>query len=206
MDGVFLAIKGNYLDRATEIFECIRFSDNNQDIVFDDYEKCSAVLGKWRDYYNNGVTIRGIWFDNGWTIVNDPELCDFYENWEVLNALYDKFRTQIQVFHQYDKEETNAVSFTRLYIMTDNWFISQAEYNAFQSPIYAQTAGARPISLNEIVIEDVLKQTNQFGLGAGAKQSGKYIVKQLFDPKNPDYTLHKINIEDFIPSEFDEEH
>lgn len=206
MDGVFLVIKGNHLERATEIFECIRFSDNNQDIVFDDYEKCSAVLDKWWDYYENGVTIRGIWFDNGWTIINDPERCDFYRKWDVLDALYDKFHTQIQVFFRHYIDEENRFELLPLYAMTDNWFLSQEENDVYQQPIYAKIAGARPISLNEIVIEDVLKQTNQFGLGVGAKQSGKYIVKQLFDSKYPDYEIYKITDEFEEGVEFDEEY
>ncbi len=98
MTNSFIAIKGNYFGRADEIFSVFKYIDTKQDKQFDDWQTFNDYLfDNYFEFANNEVAIRGIWTDNGWTIIHDPEMVDTVEE-EALLQLSRILNTDIVAF------------------------------------------------------------------------------------------------------------
>jgi hypothetical protein len=73
-----LAIKGNHLDKQIDIFNTFRYNDLHLDNPFDNLSDMYAYLvDNYFSFSERDIALRGIWVDNNWTMICDPETVDF---------------------------------------------------------------------------------------------------------------------------------
>lgn len=76
-----IAIKGNYSDKANELFSAFDYVDNGKSKTYFTWTEAENFLGdNYFEYTSQDVALRGIWTDNGWTIIYDPEMVDMLED------------------------------------------------------------------------------------------------------------------------------
>ena len=98
MTNSIIAIKGNHLVKLESVFESFNYIDNNNDKRFDSWEKTATYLfDNYSEFSNKGIAIRGIWFNNGWTIICDPELVDSTDD-KAIEILSRKLNTEVLTF------------------------------------------------------------------------------------------------------------
>jgi hypothetical protein len=176
MTKAFIAIRGNFFDRADEIFKTFRYVGSRQDLKFDDWQTFTDYLfDKYLDFADRDIAIRGIWTSDGWTIINDPEMVDTVDE-EVLIQLSQKLRTEIVTF--IIQTTSNSFGFT---VYNDtikrNFFVSEGEItdNLFE-PIEQE----KGLNINEgIFSEDILKLAEKLGIDLEGKKKSNYSVKHL---------------------------
>src|ERR1041384_7368530 len=94
----FIAIRGNYTSRAAEIFGAFKYNDTGQDKEFTDWDTFNDFLAdNYIEFADKAIAIRGIWANNGWTIINDPELVDATDE-NALLALTQQLKTDVLSF------------------------------------------------------------------------------------------------------------
>lgn len=176
MTNSFIAIKGNHLDRADEIFSLFKYIDTKQDKQFDNWQTYNAYLfDNYFNFANNEVSIRGIWTDNGWTIIHDPEIVDTIEE-EALLQLSRILNTDIVTF--IIQTTLNSFGFT---VYNDtikrNFFVSDSEIiNNLYEPLEQENG----LNINEnIFSDDILKLAKKLGIDLEVKTKRTYTVKQL---------------------------
>jgi hypothetical protein len=161
MTNSFIAIKGNHLDKASEVFELFKYRDTHQDMQFDDWQMFNDFLfNNYFELANNEMALRGIWSDNDWTIINDPEMVDTVEE-EALLELSRKLNTDVITF--VIQTTSNSFGFT-LYNNTvkRNFLVSGGEVtdNLFQ-PLSEE----KGLNINEETFtDDILKLASNFGI------------------------------------------
>jgi hypothetical protein len=176
MTNSFIAIKGNHLDKASEVFELFKYRDTHQDMQFDDWQMFNDFLfNNYFELANNEMALRGIWSDNDWTIINDPEMVDTVEE-EALLELSRKLNTDVITF--VIQTTSNSFGFT-LYNNTvkRNFLVSGGEVtdNLFQ-PLSEE----KGLNINEETFtDDILKLASNFGIDLEGKSSRTYLVKKL---------------------------
>ena len=76
-----IAIRGNNLDKADKLFSTFDYIDNNESKTYSTWAEAREFLdGNYFEYANKDIALRGIWEDNGWTIIYDPEMVDLLES------------------------------------------------------------------------------------------------------------------------------
>lgn len=76
-----IAIRGNHLDKADKLFSTLDYIDNNESKTYSTWAEAREFLdGNYFEYANKDIALRGIWEDNGWTIIYDPEMVDLLES------------------------------------------------------------------------------------------------------------------------------
>ena len=95
-----IAIRGNHLDEISSVFECFKYTDLAKDETFDnsiDYN--NYLFDNYLEFANREIALRGIWFENDWTIISDPEMTDLFKEEALLLKYY-----HYQILIQYQKE------------------------------------------------------------------------------------------------------
>lgn len=176
MTNSFIAIRGSHLDQSREIFETFKYQDTHQDKQFDDWQKFNEFLfDNYLQLVNKDIALRGIWSDNGWTIINDPEMVDSTEE-EALLELSRKLSTDIVTF--LIQTTSNSFGFT-LYNDTTktNFLVSDGEVT---DNLYQPLKQEKGLNINEKTFsDDILKLAENFGIDLEGKSDGTYFVKQL---------------------------
>lgn len=176
MTNSFIAIKGNFFNKADEIFETFKYVDTNQDKQFDDWQEFNDYLfDNYFELANKETAIRGIWTDNGWTIINDPEMVDTVDD-EALIRLSRILDTDIITF--LIQTTSNSFGFT-VYnkIIKRQFFVSGGEVTDNLDYPLEQENG---LNINEnIFSDDILKLAGKFGIDLEGKNKLTYTVKQL---------------------------
>ncbi|GGH27368.1 hypothetical protein FAZ19_18915 [Sphingobacterium alkalisoli] len=176
MTNSFIAIKGNHFDRAGEIFSVFKYIDLKQDKQFDDWQTFNEYLfDNYFEFANNEVVIRGIWTDNGWTIIHDPEMVDTVEE-EALLQLSRILDTDIVTF--IIQTTSNSFGFT---VYNDtikrHFFVSDGEIT---DNLYQPLEQENGLNINEnIFSDDILKLAEKLGIDLEAKIKRTYSIKQL---------------------------
>jgi hypothetical protein len=76
-----IAIKGNHLDKTDKLFSTFDYIDNSEGKSYSTWAEAQNFLNdNYFEYANKDMALRGIWEDNGWTIVYDPEMVDLLES------------------------------------------------------------------------------------------------------------------------------
>jgi hypothetical protein len=176
MTNSFIAIKGNFFDKADEIFKTFKYIDTNQDKQFNDWQEFNDYLfDNYFELANKETAIRGIWTDNGWTIINDPEMVDTVDD-EALIRLSRILDTDIITF--LIQTTSNSFGFT-VYnkIIKRQFFVSDGEVTDNLDYPLEQENG---LNINEnIFSDDILKLAGKFGIDLEGKNKLIYTVKQL---------------------------
>jgi hypothetical protein len=176
MTNSFIAIKGNHFDRADEIFSLFKYIDTKQDKQFDDWQTFNDYLfDNYFELANNEVAIRGIWTDNGWTIIHDPEMVDKVDEIALLQ-LSRVLNTDIITF--IIQTTSNSFGFT---VYNDtikrHFFVSDGEIT---DNLYDPLEQENGLNINEnIFSDDILKLAEKFGIDLEGKNKLRYTVKQL---------------------------
>ena len=93
-----IAIKGEHLNRSEEIFKIFSYIDNKKDQTFYSWDQASEYLfTNYVEFANKEIALRGIWIDNGWTMICDPELVDPTEE-DKLMSLSKLLNTEVWTF------------------------------------------------------------------------------------------------------------
>lgn len=176
MTNSFIAIKGNYFDKADEIFSVFKYIDTKNDKQFDDWQTFNDYLfDNYFELANNEIAIRGIWTDNGWTIIHDPEMVDTVEE-ETLLQLSRTLNTDIVTF--IIQTTSNSFGFT-VYKETikRHFFVSDGEIT---DNLYEPLGQEKGLNINEAVFsDDILKLADKLGIDLDGKNNRTYTVKQL---------------------------
>lgn len=176
MTNSFIAIKGNFFDKADEIFKTFKYIDTNHDKLFDDWQEFNDYLfDNYFELANKETAIRGIWTDNGWTIINDPEMVDTVDD-EALIRLSRFLDTDIITF--LIQTTSNSFGFT-VYnkIIKRQFFVSDGEVTDNLDYPLEQENG---LNINEnIFSDDILNLAAKFGIDLEGKNKLTYTVKQL---------------------------
>ncbi|HTJ48745.1 MAG TPA: hypothetical protein VL443_04760 [Cyclobacteriaceae bacterium] len=176
MTNSFIAIKGNFFDRSDEIFNIFKYVDTKQDKQFDDWQTFNDYLfDNYFDFANRELAIRGMWTNNGWTIINDPEMVDTVEE-EALLQLSRTLNTDIVTFMI--QTTSNSFGFT---IYNDtikrHFFVSDGEVT---DNLFAPIEQEKDLNINEdIFSDDILKLASKLGVDLEGKNRLTYTVKQL---------------------------
>ncbi|QES88563.1 hypothetical protein [Rhizosphaericola mali] len=176
MTNSFIAINGDHIDRVDEIFSVFKYIDTKKDKHFEDWQTFNDFLfDNYFEFTNNEVAIRGIWVDNGWTIIHDPEIVDSFEE-EALLELSRTLNTDIVTF--IIQTTSNTFGFT-VYNETikRKFFVSSGEIS---DNIYEPLEQENGLNINEnIFSDDILKLAEKLGIDLEAKRKRTYTVKQL---------------------------
>lgn len=79
-----IAIKGDHLDKVEKIFNAFDYVDKGDDKTFKTWSEAGQYLfDKYFEHSNRDIALRGIWLDNTWTIICDPEMADMTEDSKV---------------------------------------------------------------------------------------------------------------------------
>ncbi|MCZ4242781.1 hypothetical protein [Pedobacter punctiformis] len=172
----FIAIKGNFFDKADEIFQAFKYIDTKQDKQFVDWQTFNDYLyDNYFELANKEIAIRGIWTDNGWTIINDPEMVDTIEE-EALIQLSRTLNTDIITF--IIQTTSNSFGFT---VYNDtikrHFFVSDGEVT---DNLYNPLEQENGLTINEnIFSDDILKLAEKLGIDLEGKNKLTYTVKHL---------------------------
>ncbi len=176
MTNSFIAIKGNHFDRAEEIFSVFKYIDTKQDKQFDDWQTFNDYLfDNYFEFANNEVAMRGIWTDNSWTIINDPEMVDTVDEMALLQ-LSRILKTDIVTL--IIQTTSNSFGFT---VYNDtikrHFFVSDGEIT---DNLYDPLEQENGLNINEnIFSDDILKLAEKLGIDLAGKNKITYTVKQL---------------------------
>lgn len=176
MTNSFIAIKGNFFDRTNEIFTAFKYIDTKQDKQFDDWQTFNDYLfDNYFELANNEIALRGIWTDNGWTIIHDPEMVDTVEE-ETLLQLSRTLNTDILTFII----QTTSSSFG-FAVYNDtikrHFFVSDGEIT---DNLYEPLEQEKGLKINESIFsDDILKLAEKLGIDLDGKNNRTYTVKQL---------------------------
>lgn len=98
MTNSLIAIKGNHLDNMTSVFETFNYVDNKNDKQFDSWDKAARYLfDNYFELASKELSIRGIWFDNDWTVICDPEMVDSLDD-KIMETLSQNFKSDVFSF------------------------------------------------------------------------------------------------------------
>jgi hypothetical protein len=84
-----IAIKGNHIEKSTAIFGYFKLIDAKKDTVFSSWQQVVEVLEDELDNPSDHFQRRVIWFDNGWTIIEDLSLLLSSDNVAIENISRD---------------------------------------------------------------------------------------------------------------------
>lgn len=178
MTSGLIAIKGDHIDQLTTIFSFFNLTDTGKDDVLTDWETAVYVIDD--EYINPGddVQRRLVWFDNGWTIIEDYSFLLCMDE-EAMTSLSKTLQTPIfslqtigtsgcYGFHYYDREKL------RSFFNEDGKVVDD-----FGKPL-PEEAG---LNFNtNAFYDDIHGLARILGINFdNARHVGKYIVKRLAD-------------------------
>ena len=176
MTSSIIIIRGNHLNKVSDIFECFKYNDFDQDRVFENADKFNEFLfDNYFEFANREIALRGLWVDNGWTIISDPEMVDTVDD-EALLRLSNKLNSEVQTF--IIQTTSGSFGFAKYdKIKQRHFFSTDGEVtDNFGSPLTEEQG----INLNErVFVDDILKLASNFGIDLEAKSVNSFIVKQL---------------------------
>ena len=172
-----IAIKGNQLDKTSKIFDAFNYADLHKDRQFTSLDTCIEFLDEnYFDYAQRNIAIRGIYHDNGWTIILDPEMVDMTSD------------TAIETLSR----NLKAAIFTFVAQRTSSTF-GFAKYNPTRQRYFYVTDGQiaesignplteeQGLNINQnIFTDDIFELANKLGIDVEAKHiDSTFVVKEL---------------------------
>jgi hypothetical protein len=172
----FIAIKGNHLDKASAIFSCFQYEDTGREKQFGDWDAFNAYLTD--NVYNfaaEDIALRGIWNDNGWTIINDFELVDAVDE-AALADLSEKLQTDVATFIVQTTSNTFAFALYSDGRVMRHFFSSGDDLTDLHPPLEQE----KGLNMNEKVFsDDIIQLAERFGIDLDGKAGVTYFVKEL---------------------------
>lgn len=190
MTNSFIAIKGEHLNKAEDIFQTFKYSDTCRDRQFTDWESFdNYLLDNYFEFAENEIVLRGIWCANDWTIISDPEMVDILAE-DALTELSERLNAFVITFII----QSNSGSFgfavyngspQRIFFTADGKIIT----NLFE-PLNEE----KDLNINENVFsDDILMLAGNFGIYLNGQEDKVYIVKQLVYRKGNKKEILEVN-------------
>ena len=176
MTNSIIAIKGNYLDKTNEIFNSFNYIDLELDKQFDDFDKFNEYLFEnYFEFTNKDISLRGIWTDNNWTVINDPEMVDSIDE-EVLLSLSKKLNTDILTF--IIQTNSGSFGFTKYNKGIErHFYVVEGEIT---DNLYLPLEQEKGLNINEeIFTDDIVKLAKNFDIDIEGNNCKVFITKQF---------------------------
>jgi hypothetical protein len=177
MTNSIIAIKGNHLDKATSVFETFNYVDKENDKQFDSWDKAASYLfDNYFEFANKEISIRGIWFNNGWTVICDPEMVDSIDD-KIMEALSQKFNSD--VFSFLIQTTSGTFGFAKYSPAKQrHFFSSDGQVTDDQGTPLVEESGLN--FNNNIFVDDITKLAGKLGVDMNPeKTKANFIVKEL---------------------------
>ncbi len=171
-----IAINGEHLDRSEEIFTIFNYIDNKKDQTFYHWDQASEYLfTNYVEFANKEIALRGIWIDNGWTMICDPELVDPTEE-EKLISLSRLLNTEVWTF--LIQTSSASYSFAKFdHTKTRSFFVSKSKVVENTGSPLAQEKG---FNINEnFCVGEISSIGKNLGININPEGRLDYVVKEL---------------------------
>lgn len=177
-NGSIIAIKGNDLQKADQLFKAFRYFDLKGDKFFPSKEEAIDYLKEHfiRMVEENDVVIRGLWADHNYTYFYDPEITDTTDE-DALEELAKKMNAEIYVF--IIQETSGTFEFARYTNKGQSRYFSLSGKDLFNDG--AKLPEEEGINLNEKTdTGDLLKLASNLGIDIEFKNIyTPFLVKEL---------------------------
>ena len=172
-----IAIKGNHLEKINDIFEVLRYIDTNQNKEFDDWNQFNDYLiNNYYDYANKEIALRGLWTNDYWTFIFDPETVDTLDD-NIINTLSNKLNSEIITF--VIQSNSNTYWFSKYYLSKKRQFFTS------DGKIIGNYGNPLPEELDinpskKIILSDIINLANKFNIDLDGKNKKQvYLTKEL---------------------------
>jgi hypothetical protein len=177
-NGSIIAIKGNDLQKADQLFKAFRYFDLKGDKFFSSKEEALDYLKSnfISMVEENDVVIRGLWADHNYTYFYDPEITDTTDE-DALEELAKKMNAEIYVF--IIQEALGNYEFARYTNKGQSRYFSLSGKDLFNDGTKLPEEGG--LNLNEKTgIGDLLKLASNLGIDIDFKNIyTPFLVKEL---------------------------
>ena len=177
-NGSIIAIKGNDLQKADQLFKAFRYFDLKGDKTFPSKEEAIAYLKEnfSRMVEENDVVIRGLWADQNFTYLYDPEITDATDE-DALEDLAKRINADIYVF--IIQEASDTYEFARYTNKGQSRYFSLSGKDLFNDG--TALPEEEGINLNEKTkASDLLKLASNLGIDMKFENiSTPFLVKEL---------------------------
>lgn len=185
-----IAIKGHYPDKFAEIFNFFKLVDTNNDKTLNNWNEAIQVIDDEYMNPNDNSQRRVVWFDNGWTIIEDLSLILCTDE-ETLTKISQHFSTPIfslatqgtsgcYGFWYFDKQKLRSFFYNNGQV-TDNFgspLSQEANFNINENAFY----------------DDIHGVAKQFGIDlTNAENLKSFIVKQLDNSEELNNEIEEAN-------------
>jgi hypothetical protein len=175
-----LAIKGQHLDKLSEIFSFFKLVDTGSDKTLNNWDEAIALIDE--EYMNPDYNSqrRVVWFDNGWTIIDDLFL-NLCTDEESLTKISQHFSTP--VFSLATQGTSNCFAF---------WYFDKKKLRSFfnDGGVVTDDYGTplsqeADLNINENAFyDDIHGVAKKFGIDwTNAGNLNSFIVKHLENSK-----------------------
>lgn len=172
-----IAIKGNHIDKADQIFKTFKYFDLGNDKQFGNWpDAASYLFDNFLKLTNEDIAIRGIWSSGAWTIICDPEMIDIMEE-DMIEDLSVKLKVEVFTFLIHSTSGT--------YEFAKYEEEKQRHFQLFEGVVVENEGEPLPeetgLHINEKITEqDLIALAGKLGLDLGfADVNTKFIVKEL---------------------------
>jgi hypothetical protein len=183
-------IKGQHIDKLSEIFSFFKLNDTGKDIILGDWDEAIEIMDK--EFMNPDETsqCRVAWYDNGWTVIEDLSLVLCTDE-QRLKEISFHFSTQVfslvtqgtsgcYAFWYYNQEKLRSF-FNNNGNVIDNFgkpLPEEANYNINEKAFY----------------DDIHGVAKQFGIDFGnASVITNFIAKRLENNEELNEELRKLS-------------
>jgi hypothetical protein len=176
MTNAIIAIKGDHWNNQDTIFEAFKYEDLKQDKLFDNLDKAGEYL--FNNYFNfseKDIALCGIWIDNGWTMLLDPEMVNVLDD-EALVNISSKLNAPVHTF--IIQTTSNSFAFASYNQIKQRQFMS-IEGNITEDTGTPMSEESGLNINNQIFVDDILKLANKIGIDMEGKNAKAFTVKQL---------------------------
>jgi len=176
MTSSVMAIKGNHLDKLAGIFEVFGYADLERDKNFGNPEEALDYLfGKYAEFTEGDIFIRGVAYHGDWTLICDPEMIDLMEE-DLIAELSGKHGLEILVF--LIQSASGTFEFAKYKDGKTQRFFSVAEgdISIKKGKSLKEEEG---LSINgDIAAEDMLQLAKRYGIDLFFNEVGDMVVKE----------------------------
>jgi hypothetical protein len=171
-----IAIKGNHLAKTDRLFSTFDYIDNGDSKTYTTWtEAVNFVDDNYVEYANRDIALRGIWVDNGWTIIYDPEMVDLLEDEKI-----ERFSKTIgaDIWTILIQTTSGSFSFSKFSPnKVRHFFVSNGQITENEGMPLPEETG---LNMNEKIFADDLGSLAQtLGFKIHPDTSGDFIVKYL---------------------------
>ncbi len=172
-----IAIKGNHIDKTDQIFKTFKYFDLGNDKQFGNWpDAASYLFDNFLRLTNEDIAIRGIWTNDTWTIICDPEMVDIMEE-DMIEDLSVKLKSAVFTFLIHSTSGT--------YEFAKYEEEKQRHFQLFEGVVVENEGTPLPeeadLNVNEKITEqDLISLAGKLGLDLGfADVRSKFTVKEL---------------------------